>query len=230
MVDPTGHGPEEIIFGGGMIAVLSAIASVIPPVAIIVGAGVAIGYGLGTLANSYDGGYALPRPGPHPKSGSKATTGPKSTAGIAAAAKAIAAGLSSVLAKEIAEAERTKDNQPRYVYRALNPIDVKTIAVGKGIQARGIGPVTKWQHIEDPDTYGKISPWISVTRDPVIAFEKYYHPDRGVAKIDLSKIEAIDPIPELKDHPVARKKAIEDSEMLVYGMIPQSAIVEVLMK
>ncbi|MGW1069077.1 DUF6531 domain-containing protein [Streptomyces aureus] len=113
-----------------------------------------------------------------------------------------------------------------YAYRGLRPDEVPS----EGLRSAGTNPdVPAWRHVvQDND-----SPWISMTRDPNIAWAKYADGGtNGIVAVDLSKVDSqmIDAAAYLhvphEMYEFAKDNAFRDKEILVKFNIHAHAIVK----
>ncbi|MFD7482515.1 RHS repeat-associated core domain-containing protein [Streptomyces mirabilis] len=113
-----------------------------------------------------------------------------------------------------------------YAFRGLRPDEDPT----QGLKAAGSNPdVPAWQHVvQDND-----SPWISLTRDPSIAWAKFGgQGEKSVVAVDLSKVdsEMIDAAAHLhvphEMYQFAKDNAFREKEILVKFSIHSHAIVK----
>ncbi len=112
-----------------------------------------------------------------------------------------------------------------YAFRALRDEEVPR----QGLKARGNNPdVPAWQHVvQDND-----SPWISLTRDPNVAWKYSNEGQRTIVAVDLSQVdsEMIDAAVNLhvphEFYNFAKDAAWRDKEILAKFTIGAQAIVK----
>lgn len=118
--------------------------------------------------------------------------------------------------------------KPNIVYRALRDKDVISLQNGKEIIAPALVPsMSPAEHIRG--NYDRdFSPWISTTKNPIVAYQKYARGSTNrVVMVDLNKVtsKVVYAYDRKLGDPEANLLAYEDEEILVYGYIPQAAII-----
>lgn len=133
----------------------------------------------------------------------------------------VLAGATPVLVHNCGSRPDGPDPDGNIVYRALAENDDP--AMGLTARAPGNAGVSPLSHVAGK----KLTPWISTTKNPGIAFDKYDQ-GHGVVAIDLRRIPynyvdiSSGPFPSSRRH---RAYARKDSEVLIWQNIPAEAIV-----
>ncbi|MFJ3323602.1 polymorphic toxin-type HINT domain-containing protein [Streptomyces griseus] len=133
----------------------------------------------------------------------------------------VLAGATPVLVHNCGSRPDGPDPDGNIVYRALAENDDPTM--GLTARAPGNAGVSPLSHVAGK----KLTPWISTTKNPSIAFDKY-NQGHGVVAIDLRRIPysyvdiSSGPFPSSRRHSAYARK---DSEVLVRQNIPAEAIV-----
>ncbi|WP_405851451.1 polymorphic toxin-type HINT domain-containing protein [Streptomyces sp. NBC_01369] len=133
----------------------------------------------------------------------------------------VLAGATPVLVHNCGSRPDGPDPDGNIVYRALAKNDDP--AMGLTARAPGNAGVSPLSHVAGK----KLTPWISTTKNPGIAFDKY-NQGHGVVAIDLRRIPysyvdiSSGPFPSSRRHSAYARK---DSEVLVWQNIPAEAIV-----
>jgi hypothetical protein len=133
----------------------------------------------------------------------------------------VLAGAAPVLVHNCGSRPDGPDPDGNIVYRAL--AENEDPAMGLTARAPGNAGVSPLSHVAGK----KLSPWISTSKNPSIAFDKY-NKGHGVVAIDLRRIPysyadiSSGPFPSSRRHSAYARK---DSEVLVWQNIPAEAIV-----
>ncbi|MGM1019535.1 MAG: hypothetical protein ACQEXV_03055 [Bacillota bacterium] len=135
-----------------------------------------------------------------------------------------------------------KKKEKNIVYRALNPIDVGNLALGKGIISKHTPPNEEWsleRHVTEggiiyngKDISMGFDPWISTTHSLHIAKDVFNKEGRGVAIINLNLVPSRRVQPQYEFWGVggragewAEAFGFAEQEVSVYKYIPTKAIV-----